>query len=115
MKTEAAIEWLLQQAVQAIHNAIENGDFCYNDNSQFDNFLKNNTPFMHEALSLSIEDWQQQGVKGWYENNVKEFGSQISFNAFVTQFNKLSSNIELYKTSRQLAHKRINEYKARQK
>ena len=115
LKTEAAIEWLLQQAAQAIHIAIEDGDFCYNDNSQFDNFLKNNTPFMHEALSLSIEDWQQQGVKGWYENNVKDYGSQISFKAFIAQFNKLSSNIELYRTSRQLGHKRIAEYKARQR
>lgn len=115
LKTEKAVEWLLQRAALAIHDEIETGDFCYNDITQFDNFLQNNAPFMHEALSLSLEDWKQQGVKGWFDINSKEFGSQISFKAFMSQFNKLSNNIEIYRTTEPLGHKRVTKYKARQK
>lgn len=115
LKTKEAVEWLLQQSALAIHDAIETGDFCYNDITQFDNFLQNNAPFMHEALSLSLKDWEQQGVKGWFDINSKEFGSQISFKAFMSQFNKLSNNIEIYRTTEPLGHKRVTKYKARQK
>lgn len=116
LKTQNAVEWLLQRAALAIHDAIEHGDFCYNDNSQFESFLENNAPFMHRALSMSIEDWQDwEDIQNWFETSSKEYGVSMAFQTFLRQFNKLSKTIEIYKSSKQLYKKRKTIYKARNK
>lgn len=116
LKTQNAVEWLLQQAAIAIHDAIECGDFCYNDDSQFESFLENNAPFMHEALSMSIENWEEyEDIQNWFEDVSKEYGANMAFKTFMRQFNKLSKNIEIFRTSKMLYKKRKAIYKARKK
>ena len=116
LKTQEAVEWLLQQSAIAIHEAIECGDFCHNDTSQFDSFIENNAPFMYEALSMTLYDWNKyRTVKTWYKDKVEEYGTQIAFQTFVRQFNKLSDTLEIKRTSERVNKKSIELFKVREK
>lgn len=116
LKTQNAVEWLLQQAAIAIHDAIECGDFCHNDTSQFESFLENNAPFMHEALKMTLNDWDKyRTVKTWYKDKVEEYGTQIPFQTFVRQFNKLSCNLKIVRSSERLNKKSVEVFKVKQK
>ena len=112
LKTQEAIEWLLQRAALAIHDAIEHGDFCCNDISQFESFLENNAPFMHEALSMTLDDWNKyRTIKTWFTDKVTEYGTQIAFQTFVRQFNKLNEHLKIKRTSERVNKKIIEVYK----
>ena len=116
LKTQNAVEWLLQQAAIAIHDAIEHGDFCHNDDTQFESFLENNAPFMHEALKKTVEDWSTwEDIKNWFDETSTEYGVSMAFKTFIRQFNKLSEDIEIFRTSKQLHNKRKAIYQARKK
>lgn len=100
LKTQKAVEWLLVQSSKAINKAIEKGEFCYNDTTQFNNFLENNTPFMYEALNKTLDEWNEyQNIKSWFNSAVIEYGVQMSFNTFINTFNKQSKELEIHKTS----------------
>lgn len=116
LKTQNAVEWLLVQSVNAINKAIKEGEFCYNDNTQFSNFLENNTPFMYEAMSKTLDEWNEHNnVKTWFHSTVIEYGVQMAFKTFVSTFNKLSNNLEIYKSSTMKHGARKTIYKVRNK
>ena len=99
LKTQDAVEWLLQQAVLAIHEAIECGEFCCNDNTQFNNFLENNAPFMYEALNKTLDEWDEYAdIRKWFNNAVVDYGVQMSFKTFMSTFNKQNEDLEIYRT-----------------
>lgn len=100
LKTQEAIEWLLQQSTKAIHDAIINGGFCYNDTKQFNDFLENNAPLMYDALNMTIDDWEEYNdIKQWFKNIVNDYGSQMSFKTFMNTFNKQSEMLKIYRTT----------------
>lgn len=116
LKTQKAVEWLLVQSVKAINKAIKDGNFCYNDNTQFSNFLENNTPFMYEAMSKTLDEWNEyNSVKTWFNSAVLEYGVQMAFKTFVSTFNKLSNNLEIHKSSTMEHGARKTVYKVRSK
>ena len=116
LKTDEAVEWLLVQSAMAIHNAIIDGRFCYNDESQFNNFLENNSPLIYEALSKTFEEWEEcKDVKNWFETNSVDYGSQMKFNKFMRTFNKQSSNLEIFETTSRKAGSKKRIYKVRKK
>lgn len=100
LETKEAFEWLIMKATEAIHKAISDGKFCYNDEKQFKNFLENNSPLMFEALEMDITDWDDVAdVSKWFEGKKYEYGVQMSFNRFMTTFNHQSNDLEIYKGS----------------
>ena len=100
LKNQDAIEWLLVQSSKAIHKAIEDGKFCYNDTEQFNNFLENNSPLVYDALSKTLEDWKKYNdVKTWFEKVSREYGSQMAFKTFMNTFNKQSDTLSIYRTT----------------
>lgn len=116
LKTQNAVEWLLVQSVKAINTAIKDGEFCYNDSTQFSNFLENNTPFMYEAMSKTLSEWNEyNNVKTWFNSAVLEYGVQMAFKTFVSTFNKLSNNLEIHKSSTMEHGARQTIYKVRNK
>lgn len=116
LKTQEAVEWLLQQAAIAIHNAIIDGEFCYNDNEQFNTFLENNAPFMYEALSKTFEEWSEYNdVRNWFNAATVEYGVQMSLKTFVNTFNKQSDKIEIYRTKRKKGDNYLTAYVVRNK
>ena len=116
LKTQNAVEWLLVQSVKAINTAIKDGEFCYNDNTQFSNFLENNTPFMYEALNKTLDDWNEyNSIKTWFNSAVLEYGVQMAFKTFVSTFNKLSDKLEIHKSSTMEHGARTTIYKVRNK
>ncbi len=101
LKTQEAIEWLLQQVVVAINEAITNGEFCCNDTTQFNNFLENNAPFMYEALNKTLDDWKEYSdIRKWFRGASDEYGSQMAFKTFMNTFNKQSEDLEIYRTKK---------------
>ena len=116
LKTQNAVEWLLVQSTKAINKAIEDGEFCYNDNAQFSNFLENNTPFMYEAINKTLEEWDEyNNIKTWFNSAVLEYGVQMAFKTFVSTFNKLSNDLEIHKSSTSEHGARVTIYKVRNK
>lgn len=101
LKTQKAVEWLLQRAALAIHDAIEYGEFCCNDNTQFNNFLENNAPFMYEALNKTLDEWEEYtDIRKWFNAAIIDYGVQMSFKTFMSTFNKQNNDLEIYRTKR---------------
>lgn len=101
LKTQEAIEWLLQQVVVAINEAIENGEFCCNDNTQFNNFLENNAPFMYEALNKTLDEWNEYtDIRKWFRGAASEYGTQMAFKTFMIAFNKQSKNLKITRSKK---------------
>ena len=116
LQTREAVEWLLVQAVKAIHEAVEEGKFCFNDEELFNKFLENNAPLMYEAMQMTLEQWNKyEDVKKWFDECEQDTKTKLSFRKFMTMFNGQSEKYEIYRTTsdKKLSHKKI--YKVRNK
>ena len=111
LKTQEAVEWLLQQCTKAIHDAIIDGRFCYNDTEQFNDFLENNSPLMYEAINMTLDDWKEYpDPKWWFEKVSRDYGVQMKWNTFMNTFNKQNNVLQIY-ASTEKANDGINKQK----
>ena len=106
LKTTEAIEWIIKEAVLAIHDAVKAGEFCYNDQVMRDAFFENNNPFVFEASKKTIGDWGNyvDDFKKWFNHYKDDYGVKMSLNAFITMFNEMSETCKIVATTRRNKH-----------
>ena len=111
LRNTEAISWLITEAVKAINKAVDDGQFCYLDESSFNRFVENINPILSEAIEKSIDDWKEvYDVKKWYDEQKELNASKTSFNSFMKMFNSVSTNKEIYKTRHTSKKTKITTY-----
>ena len=116
LKTREAIEWLLVQAAKAIHEAVEAGKFCFNDEELFNKFMENNAPLMYDALEMTLEQWNEyEDIKRWFDTTEQDTKTKLSFRKFMTMFNAQSEDLEIYRTTSDKKGSDRKVYKVRKK
>ena len=100
LEPECAVSWVIREACKAIHEAVESGQFCYNDTDEFIKFMETSNPILTTALQYSLDDWQAvYDVKVWYDNEAHLNGSKTSFKAFTRMFDETSDTLKISRTT----------------
>ncbi len=118
LRNSDAIGWLIKKATIAINTALNDGEFCYSDKALFAEFLDASNRLVMIGVRMTEDDWKdEQHFKTWFERTKNECESKMSIASFISLFNEVSPEFEVYETKekRPGADRRTKTFKIRYK